>query len=190
MPERLLRTFIAIAVPRTVNEVQGMLKTTIDKRDKAIKWVKPNSIHLTLKFIGPTQPDMVPIISERLQKLVLDFQPLELRITGTGCFPDPRRPRVLWLGMEGDTDGLKSVAKAVHGSLVDLGFPDESKKFVPHITLARIRYPQKKTPDIDSFLSSEYNNITMRTDRIHLLSSELLPSGAVYSNLGTFHFTS
>ncbi|MBC8403364.1 MAG: RNA 2',3'-cyclic phosphodiesterase [Candidatus Marinimicrobia bacterium] len=190
MPERLLRTFIALSVPTQVRTVQDMLKTTIEAQRKVLKWVHPNSIHVTVKFNGPTPEDLIPRLNDRLNNLVAQFQPLTMQITGTGCFPTPSRPRVLWLGLEGDLKQLHVLVQQVHRVLEKFGFPDESERFKPHVTIARLRYPQKHTPDISSFLQTEYENIHLVTDRIHLISSELLPGGPVYSNLGTHYFSS
>ncbi|NQT97432.1 MAG: RNA 2',3'-cyclic phosphodiesterase [Candidatus Marinimicrobia bacterium] len=190
MPERLLRTFIALSVPNQVRTVQDMLKTTIEAQRKVLKWVNPNSIHVTVKFNGPTPEDLIHRLNDRLNNLVAQFQPIKMQITGTGCFPTPSRPRVLWLGLEGDLKQLHGLVQQVHRVLEKFGFPDESKRFTPHVTIARIRYPQKNTPDISSYLQTKYEKIHLVTDRIHLISSELLPGGPVYTNLGTHYFTS
>ncbi|MFH1851137.1 MAG: RNA 2',3'-cyclic phosphodiesterase [Candidatus Neomarinimicrobiota bacterium] len=188
MPERLLRTFISVAVPSRIGTVCDMLRTTIPASEKAIRWTKMNSIHLTLKFIGPTPADLIPEINRRLRQAVSGIEAMSLAVAGTGCFPDPRRPRVIWLGMTGELDRLHDLATKVHNCVVDLGIPDESAAFKPHITIARIKYPQKRTPDISAILRTEYQPVALTTDRIHLISSELLPGGPVYSNLGTHYF--
>ncbi len=189
MPERLLRTFIALAVPKRVSAVQEMLKTTIEAKRTKLKWVNPNSIHITAKFLGPTPEKLIDKINYRLKNLAEQFQPLNFKITGTGCFPTPNRPRVLWLGMDGELEQLQELVRLIHNVLDKFGFPDESERFKPHVTIARIRYPQKHTPDINSFLRTQYNSINLVTDRIHLISSELLPGGPIYTNLGTHYFS-
>ncbi len=189
MPERLLRTFIALAVPKQIVAVGGLLKTTMNVKHKALRWVKPNAMHLTLKFNGTTPPDSVPAMEAALKEVAAKITPFRLEVQGTGCFPSPTRPRVLWLGIGGEVDKLQQLVAGVHCALAELGYPDESKDYHPHVTLARIKYPQKQTPDITSFLNTEYQAISMQSDRIHLISSELLPTGPVYTNLGTYYFS-
>lgn len=189
MADRLLRTFIAIAVPGRVKTVQEMLKSTLDHSRKSIRWMRSGAIHLTLKFNGPTPGEIVPKITSRLDNLAAAFQPFELEITGTGCFPDPRRPRVLWLGVGGAVEPLRDLTARIHRALSPLGFPDEGSQFTPHVTIGRLRYPQKHTPDITRFLQTAYQSIPVEVDRIHLISSELLPEGPVYMTLGTSYFS-
>lgn len=188
MPERLLRTFVAASVPNQVAAIRDRLATTIDDRG-ILRWVRPNAIHLTLKFLGPTPADVLPRIDSGLERVARGFRPLELVVCGTGCFPNERRPRVLWLGLDGAVDELQEVVRSVHGLLAPLGFPDESTGFTPHITVARISYPRKTTPDVRPFLQSSYEAIPMSVDRLHLISSELLPGGPVYTRLGTHYFS-
>ncbi len=189
MPERLLRTFIAVSVPNKVGKIQEMVKTIIPADQKGLKWVNPNSIHLTLKFNGPTPAEIIPEMNLALNKITRDFTPIKLLISNTGCFPGSGRPRVLWLGMAGAVNQLHLLVNRIHGAMEKFGFADESTKFNPHVTIGRIRYPQKKDIDISNFLNTSYEKINMVTDRIHFLSSELLPGGPVYSNLGTHYFS-
>ncbi len=189
MPERLLRTFIALSVPKQVATVQGMLQTTLEAKRKAVRWVKPNAIHLTLKFNGTTPPDIVPAMNDALKTAVQGIEPIDLNIRDTGCFPSVDRPRVLWLGIGGEVEKLKNLASRIHAAMAEHGYPDESENFHPHITMARIKYPQRQTPEIGGFLNVAYQAVPMHSDRIHLISSELLPTGPIYSNLGTHYFS-
>lgn len=186
MSERLLRTFISITLPKEVVMVQKMLKTTIVGKNENLKWVNPGGIHLTLKFLGATPPNAIDDISRVLEKVVEKHNGMEFAITGTGCFPSPDRPRVLWLGVDGDITQLQSFVNDIDKKLESLGFPIEEKEFKPHITIARVSYPPKSTPDITQFLNVGYEPISFNINRIRLMSSELLPEGAVHSILGTY----
>ncbi len=189
MPERLLRTFISISVPKQVITVQEMLKTTVSSKPDGVKWVRSNSVHITLKFNGPTPADLIPKMNADLKSAVSRFAPIKLSIAGTGCFPNRDYPRVLWLGVDGETEQLQLLVNEIHSVMGNLGYPDESDQFKPHVTIARLPSKQKQTPDIDTFLKSRFEPVAMFTDRIHVISSELLPGGPVYSNLGTHYFS-
>ena len=187
MSDHLLRTFISVTIPKEILSLQEMLKTTIDFKGKNLKWVKSGQIHLTLKFIGYTPPDLVEKINEILSEVVKRHEWIELLVKGTGCFPVPSRPRVLWLGITGKINRLNNFVLDINVSLEKLGFPIEEKEFIPHITIGRVSYPPKSTPDISTFLQAKYESIFISITRVRFMCSELFPNGPIYSILGT-HF--
>ena len=189
MSNHLLRTFISVTVPKEILSLQEMLKTTVDFKGKNLKWVKSGQIHLTLKFIGFTPPDAVDEMNGILSEVVKRHAWMELIVTGTGCFPVPNRPRVLWLGMAGGINKLNNFVSDINVSLEKLGFPIEEKEFIPHITIGRVSYPPKSTPDISTFLHSKFESISMSITRIRFMCSELFPNGPIYSILGTHFLT-
>ena len=187
MSERLLRTFISVTVPNEIIPLRDMLKTTVKHQKKNLRWVITGQIHLTLKFLGFAPPDVIDELNSIIAKVISRYTKIDLTVTGTGCFPVPTRPRVLWLGMTGQTATLTSLVYDLNTALEPLGFPAEEQKVVPHITLARIKYPPKHTPDISAFLQTTYDPILMTVSRVQFTRSELFPDGPVYSILGT-HF--
>src|SRR5210317_37654 len=98
MNERLLRTFISVTLPKEIVSLSKMLQTTIISKKDNVKWSNPGNIHLTLKFLGHTPPKATDEINRILEKTVEKYSNIYLEIKGTGCFPQPERPRVLWLG--------------------------------------------------------------------------------------------
>ena len=185
MPEKLIRTFIAIDTPETVSEVALLLKSSVKANQKAVKWVRKENIHITLRFIGPTAPGEVDKINRLLREISGQNSDLSLTVSGTGCFPKKERPRILWLGVDGDVAELKLLVEMINSEMDQLGYPQEERNYSPHITIGRIRYPQKVTPDVTDFLSAQYEPISWNIPKIILYQSELLPSGAIYSILGT-----
>ena len=137
MSERLLRTFISVTVPNEIIPLRDMLKTTVKHQKKNLRWVITGQIHLTLKFLGFAPPDVIDELNSIIAKVISRYTKIDLTVTGTGCFPVPTRPRVLWLGMTGQTDTLTSLVSDLNTALEPLGFPAEEQKVVPHITLAR-----------------------------------------------------
>jgi len=91
------------------------------------------------------------------------------------------------VGISGEIDKLDDFVDAINGRLEPLGFPIQERKFIPHVTLARIKYPQKHTPDVTQFLNTTFAELPMKISRINLMSSQLFSKGAVYTILGT-HF--
>jgi 2'-5' RNA ligase len=156
MSERLLRTFISVTLPKKIVSLSEMLQTTVISKKDNIKWVNPGNIHLTLKFLGHTPFEVADEINEVLKQLVVNHSGMELNINGTGCFPKIERPRVLWLGVGGQISQLQDFVIDLNKELEKLGFPLEENEFIPHITLARIKYPPKDTPDISNFINTSY----------------------------------
>ncbi len=187
MTEKLLRTFLAVPVPRDVSSKKNMLYSTLENVDGDINWVKNAQLHLTMKFLGHTPESAIIDVIDHVEKITPNMNPFDLKIEETGCFPVPTRPRVLWLGIEGETEKLIQLVTDLNTELEQHGFPAEPQQYTPHITLARIKYPPKHTPDIESFLQTTYEPINMMINRVQFLRSELFPNGPVYSILGT-HF--
>ena len=186
MTEKLLRTFIAIPTPVEVRSKKNMLYSTLEDSPATINWVKNMQLHLTIKFLGHTPESTINKIIEDVEKLTSGLKPFEITIESTGCFPVPERPRTLWMGVNGDLDPLNELFMKIENLLELLGFPKEEQEYKPHITLARIKYPQKWTPDVSKFLKSSYDPIDFPVDRVQFLSSELLPTGTVHTLLKSF----
>ena len=185
MPEKLIRTFIALDTPETVTKVALSLQSSVKVNPKAVRWVRKENIHITLRYIGPTAPGEVEKINRLLSEIVGQNSDLSLNVSGAGCFPKKERPRILWLGVDGDEAELKLLVEMINSEMDQLGYPQEERNYSPHISIGRIRYPQKVTPDVTDFLSAEYDPISWNIPKIIFYQSELLPSGAIYSILGT-----
>ena len=187
MAESLLRTFISVSLPKEIVNIKKMLQSTIDSKGVEIKWVRDGNMHLTLKFIGHTPEASVEDINKTLQCVTEDFSSISLSIVGSGCFQRPERARTLWVGIAGEIDKLADFVDAINGSLEPFGFPIQERKFIPHVTLARIKYPQKYTPDVTQFLNTTFAELPMKISKVNLMSSQLFSKGVVYTILGT-HF--
>lgn len=138
--EKPVRSFIAIPVP---SEGITVLQETVKKLDSelgnCVRWVRPEGIHLTLKFMGDIPAGMVQRVLEPLPSVTARFSPFGLSIAGLGVFPNLRRPRVLWAGVDGDMETLSALQLAVDDAVADLGLPKEQRAFSPHLTLGRVR---------------------------------------------------
>jgi 2'-5' RNA ligase len=149
-----------------------------------LKWVRPESMHLTLKFLGDVDPARVPEIEAALAAAAGAAPPFSLNARGIGVFPGMRKPRVLWMGLEGQLDRLAALQAAVESELARVGFPAEERPFKAHLTLARIKAPLR-IPLSEALLSEagEGESGPFPVERICLFRSELRPAGAVYTRL-------
>ena len=188
-PDRLKRTFLAVELPHEVKQVAIQLQTTVEAKPKVVKWVKAANIHLTLKFIGPTPEEEMPKINAAVAGAVKGYRDIKLRVNGTGVFPKPQRPRILWLGVEGDVEPLRELVTAINGALNKMGYPAEERLYTPHITIARIKYPQKVTPDVTTFLNCEYEPVDVSVENVKFFQSDLVPGGPIYTLLGVHHLS-
>ena len=188
--DKTIRAFLAIDPPdeviREIGAVQGRLRKLIEGD---IRWVRPEGIHLTLKFFGDIFAADVANIAAAAEKAVEKEKPFSLSIGGAGVFPDPRRPRVLWLGMNGDVERLLAFQKGLDQSLHEIGFPREERPFRPHLTLGRIKTPRGLIGLARALeKGEEYTAGRFVASGLSLLQSELTPRGAIYKQLKWFPF--
>ena len=185
MSEKLIRIFISVFVPKEIVNIKEMLKTTIDTRGIKIRWIQDGNMHLTLKFIGNTTEESIDSINNAIHDLVKDTPFINLSISGTGCFSKRDRANTLWVGIKGDLDKLEQLNLNINNKLEPLGFPIERRKFLPHITIARINPNQKKKPDISNFLNTTFMELPMKIVKINLMQSQSFPKGSFYTILNT-----
>ncbi len=189
--EKKLRAFLALDPPEEVlgeiASIQNRLRNLIQGY---IRWVRPEGIHLTLKFFGELSGDDVANIATVVGKAVEKEAPFSLAIGGAGVFPDPHRPRVLWLGMSGDVERLRVFQKGLEQALVRIGFACEERPFRPHLTLGRIR-TSKGLTGLTRVLEKgeEYTAGQFIASGLSLIQSELTPGGAMYTKLRWFPFS-
>jgi 2'-5' RNA ligase len=189
MPPDSLRLFIAIELPTDVCEALAALQKQLQPADRAraIRWSAISSIHLTLKFLGDTPSDRVPTIELALQEATKGHKSFELHVDGAGCFPDMRRPRVVWAGVGGDLDSLHTLRDAVERTVSPLGYPTEARPFSAHLTLGRAR--QEASRDALAAIGRQVEAVkpsvlaSWHVEGISLMRSELKPSGAVYKQV-------
>ncbi len=182
-----MRLFVALDFPSTVRESLRELIARLRPECRAARWVRPEGMHITLKFIGEANAGQLDAIRAALAA-VQSSQPVEMHFRGLGFFPNERRPRVLWCGVEASPN-LAPLAAEVDRSLEPLGIPRESREFVPHLTLARLESPK----GIESLVrrATELNSYdfgSARETEFHLIESVLKPAGAEYKRLQSYSF--
>jgi RNA 2',3'-cyclic 3'-phosphodiesterase len=175
-----MRLFIAINLPDEVRTQLKELQRLLRPLASTAKWVPPESIHITLKFLGEVPEKRVEQIDTALASLA--WKPFTISVHSVGFFPGARSPRVLWAGMEAPT--MQGLTEALDTRLEPLGFEREKRAFRPHITLARAKTsPLDKALVTASATFNERNFGSFIADRIYLVQSMLKPTGAVYSTI-------
>ncbi len=189
-PGERIRSFIAIPVPSAGQQaLEDAAKRLDSDFGGSVRWVPPDGIHLTLKFMGDIQAEMVDLVLKALPPVTARFSPFELAISGLGVFPNPRRPRVLWAGVHGDLETLSALQLAVDDAVGNLGLPKEQRAFSPHLTLGRVRrdVPEGQLRKIGQVVSEgELSGAPAWTaDTVHLMRTELDPAGARHYLVGS-----
>jgi 2'-5' RNA ligase len=177
-----IRCFIAVELPREVRDALHETGRALVRDVRAARWVKPDSMHLTLKFLGDTPAEIIPDISHAMQDAASQTGSFELATDALGAFPNPRKARVLWAGLSGGTDTCSALHQRIETAMARLGFTRETRPFRAHLTLARFRDPALVP---QSILDSPVPHIRFPVKRVVLFQSELDPRGAIYTPLAT-----
>ena len=178
-----MRIFIAVDLPHNIRKALGEVQRELRPKSNTARWVSPESIHITLKFIGEIPEKRLEDIDSALTGLT--WKPFTITVRGVGFFPGTRSPRVFWAGMEAPT--LRDLTEQLDTRMERFGFDREKRAFRPHITLARA-----KDSRIDSSLVTaaaqyeEHDFGSFNVDRMFLFKSALKPSGAVHEKLKEF----
>jgi 2'-5' RNA ligase len=182
-----MRAFIAVNLDenlrRSVAETQEKLRAT----GAEVKWVKPESVHLTLKFLGWVDEGRVPEVIEAVGAALKGAQPFRLRLEGVGGFPTPSAPRVIWVGVKEGAQELSELAQRVEAALEPLGFVREERGFSPHATIGRRKGPGGRQA-LAAVMQTEGERAfgEMQVKRVELMRSDLRPTGPIYTSQRAF----
>ena len=178
----MIRIFIALQTPINLQCTLVGMRQVYQNLPLAFRWVNPQQLHLTLKFLGDVSEQRIPEITQAMQSAVQDQAPFTLSARGLGCFPSLSRPRVFWMGLEDVSNSLVTLQQRLDTALATYGFPCDSIPFHPHLTLARIRKPTR-CPQFQELLQiyREQYFGAMLVDRLHLFQSQLHRTGVTYT---------
>jgi 2'-5' RNA ligase len=181
-----VRTFVAVHIPDSVRRDIGALVDGLRPFSGSdVKWVRPESLHLTLKFLGDVEQERIGAVADAIEKAVSGQAAFDLVLGGTGAFPNPRRPNVLWIGVPRGAEPLASLAGAVETALAELGFEREKRPFSAHLTVGRVRPPGNAGKTVERMTETGFECDSFRIDAVQLMKSDLQRSGAVYTTLRT-----
>lgn len=184
----LLRAFIAVEIPPAIHQAiekqAAPIRSGLDS--SLVRWVPVENIHLTLKFLGDVSPANLDLLEQMLCAEVGQHRAFDLGFGGLGAFPNPKRPRVIWIGIQAPA-GLEALQHGIEAATATLGYPDEQRPFSPHLTIGRVKQNiasadmQKIRAALES---SKVGSLgTTRVSAVHLFKSDLKPSGSVYTRL-------
>lgn len=176
------RCFIAIDIPDEIKSGLSALQHSLKRLGASISWTRSEGIHLTLKFLGNVDQEVIPEVIKSMETVVSDSGSFTVMVEGVGCFPSPHRARVLWVGLDGG-ESLITLQKLVEDAMELVGFPKEERRFHPHLTLGRVRNPHGVDRVVQEMQQSGFPRQEFTASDIRLIKSDLQPSGAVYTML-------
>lgn len=179
------RLFIGIGLPDAYRQsLNPFIRSLSRLTDASVNWSRPDTWHLTLKFLGETDEARIPAIEAALA--AVDFTAFTLRAGGAGAFPDARCPKVLWLGLAEGGEASAVLARSIEDALTAIDIPREKKPFRPHLTLGRVRKPAPGdwSPVLDAAATHPWPPFTVK--KFTLWQSTLTPEGALHTPLADF----
>ena len=176
-----MRTFICIEIPESLKERIGALQQSLRRIDAQASWVKPSNIHLTLKFLGDVESSRLDRVRDAVERASGSTSRFQVTAGTAGCFPSPKNPRVLWVGLTELPDELLKLHKQIEDSLAREGFPREAKRFSPHLTIARLRAPRNAAQLADALIATGFEPETFEAREVIVMRSDLDPKGSIYT---------
>jgi len=181
---KVVRTFVAVLLDEVVRDRISDVQQRAMKLASGVKWVPPENFHVTLKFLGDVRRDELSVVQSAVDEAVRKLPAFDLTISGMGVFPAPRRPRVIWVGVEEGREQLVELAKAVEDTLVKAGFEKEEKPFKSHITIGRVKEGKPVPGLVEGLEEIDSDGLgVQRVATVAVMQSELRPGGPVYTPL-------
>jgi 2'-5' RNA ligase len=177
-----MRLFVALELPVEIRKALGLLVKEMASARAQVRWVDPQNMHLTLKFLGEVAEEKEQMIYEVSRLAAKEVRPFTVRVEDVGAFPSARRPRVIWVGI-GKSPQLATLARRLEEEFQAVGFPSEKRPWTPHLTLGRVK-TEVHSRDLEAKLSAaKFPPRTFSVERISIVKSVLKPSGPVYTTL-------
>ncbi|MDH5510795.1 MAG: RNA 2',3'-cyclic phosphodiesterase [Nitrospinota bacterium] len=182
-----MRLFFAIDISEDVRLAAEKLIHSIEAPKGTVKWIQPDNLHITLKFLGETTSGKLEAIISASRMVASTHESMSVQVSGLGVFPDKRKPRIVWLGIKGDTTRMQILAGDLDEVMVQEGFEEENRTFSPHITIGRVRDP--KAGKIISNAIADHQKTgfgSFVVDKLLLYESRLRPEGPLYTVVSEF----
>jgi 2'-5' RNA ligase len=180
-----IRTFLAVEVPAGLQQKAAAVVRALGTGQEAIRWVDPQNIHVTVKFLGDVEDAEIYEVCRVTAEAIADLQPFRVACRGVGAFPNPQRARTVWLGIDDSAGNFEQLHRRVDDALARLRYPREVRRFQPHLTLGRVRHGKRPAADLTARIreQADVELGEIDVDELTVFSSELTPDGPVYTAL-------
>jgi 2'-5' RNA ligase len=180
----LIRSFLAVELPEAIRKRIEEIQADLSSSNSDVRWVRPEKIHLTLKFFGNIEEPRVDAITKSIEPLVAGTPHFSLEVRGMGVFPNIRNPRIIWMGLIDEKQVLNPLQKQMESALETIGFQVEDRPFRPHLTLGRMNSGRGKNEligKIEKYKEERFGDFEV--ERFVLFKSDLRPTGPIYTAL-------
>jgi 2'-5' RNA ligase len=186
------RIFVAIDISEAARRKASAHIETLRRRfpELRVGWEKPEKLHLTLKFLGDTGDEQLRNLTKAVEKAARQISNFKLRISGTGVFPNRRKARILWLGVTSENESLRKLSEILESECEREGFAPETRDFKAHLTIGRLREPEKSGNLAETHLQEKFEAVEFEVSEIAIYQSELSPQGSRYTIVSKHAFKS
>ncbi len=190
-----VRAFVAAQLNDELQSALHQVQQQLQDADSArfVRWVDPTNIHLTFKFLGNVEAGRITELAHAMERAAKGVAAFTLTARGLGCFPSAHRPNNIWVGLEGEVDHAIALARRLDQAFAEFGFEDEARPFSPHLTLGRVK--RHSRPAARASVGEQVQKLSPPTlgvisvNAVHLIKSDLRPTGPVYTTLATAHLS-
>lgn len=154
-----------------------------------VGWERAEKLHLTLKFLGDAGDEQIEELTKSVEEIAAEISGFDLRISGTGAFPSARNARILWLGLIDESGSLSRLNERLETACEQIGFAREKRRFKPHLTIARLREPQKSDELVKTHLQNDFPPVNFVVGELVVYQSQLLPRGSIYNKFFVGEFS-
>ncbi|MBI3989540.1 MAG: RNA 2',3'-cyclic phosphodiesterase [candidate division NC10 bacterium] len=182
-----MRLFVAANLTGTIKEALAEVQRALRSKGGGVSWVKPENLHITLKFLGEVEERMLKAVRGVIASSVAAVGPVLLSFADLGTFPHLRSPRVIWVGVREGAEGLSLLQANLEQGFKGIGFPRENRSFTAHLTLGRVRSPKGLQPLVEEVKAWQRDALgEMVLKQVDLMRSQLHPGGSIYTILESF----
>lgn len=183
-----IRSFLAFELPDPIKTIVTRISEEVRRGSLDVRWVRPESIHLTVVFMGGFPSEQIPSMGESLAAVCANHGSFSISLRPMGCFPNSRNPRVIWLGIDADLERMSRFRDDLQQALSPFGIKEEERAFRPHLTLGRFRKFGKRQTELEQLLA-KYKNLASPVcdvNELVLFKSDLKPGGALYAKMSSW----
>lgn len=183
-----LRTFVAVEVDEAIKKRFGVLEGKLKEAGGDVRWVEAGNVHITLKFLGHVEYTELSQVKDVIREAVAGLESFCIRFKGVGAFPKPERPRVIFVGIQDDTDSLARINSGLErGFFEKLGIKKEGRRYSPHLTLGRVKSTKGIDPLVRLVVQHSSDDLGEElVGNVVLMQSQLSPKGPIYTKLESF----
>lgn len=178
-----MRVFIAIELPNEVKAALTALQNELRQTRADVAWTKADNFHLTLKFLGEVETDLISNITNACREAAANASVFSLQVKSTGVFPNVKQPKVLWAGLGGELDKLQALHRQLDANLHALGFAKETRAFNPHLTLGRVKSLKNVAAVTAKLLMADLPALPFSVSELVVMQSQLHSAGSIYTPL-------